>query len=453
MIVTAVGGGIWLFKGSGSSSGVPNISPDLLQAQTGPQITVNEDVLDALDEQATQQLITTTSNQGWVGFRGPFRTGVVPDQKLNADWSTNPPVELWRKPSGEGWSSVAISGNRIFGHEQRGPDETVFCLDRATGKEIWSHGNKARMPDGENGVGPRATPTTDGKTVVTVGATGIVNALNAENGDVIWTVNIAEKLGGVVPREGVCSSPLLTDDGVVVFVPRCKNGGVCSLNLETGDLNWQSGKGLMSNSSPIMAEFAGQSQLLFASDVGVESFDPNTGQELWTYLSDSDNSARYLEPCVLSDNSFLLLTGLDLGFERVVVTKSESIWTTKQAWHSNDFQCYLHGVFIHDGFLYSVEDRINVGVELKTGIQKWKGGRSGGQSLLFPSSGHILTLSKSGDLVVQTVDSQRFVEAAKFPAIEGKCLGHPAYFDGHLVVRNENEIACFKLNVAPKPND
>ena len=49
----------------------------------------------------------------WPQFRGPGRDGVAPDVQLPAAW----PKELekrWDVPLGEGFSSPAVAGGRVF---------------------------------------------------------------------------------------------------------------------------------------------------------------------------------------------------------------------------------------------------------------------------------------------------------------------------------------------------
>jgi outer membrane protein assembly factor BamB len=61
----------------------------------------------------------------WPGFRGPDRNSIVPGVRIETDWSASPPVELWRRPVGPGWSSFAVRGEALYTQENVGNTRAV----------------------------------------------------------------------------------------------------------------------------------------------------------------------------------------------------------------------------------------------------------------------------------------------------------------------------------------
>jgi outer membrane protein assembly factor BamB len=143
----------------------------------------------------------------WPGFRGAERDGIRRGVRIETNWSASPPVELWRRPIGPGWSSFAVQGGRLYTQEQRGADEIVACYDAATGALVWAHRDAARFFEANGGAGPRGTPALSDGRVYTLGATGVLNALDAADGSVEWSRNAASDIGASLPTWGFSSSP------------------------------------------------------------------------------------------------------------------------------------------------------------------------------------------------------------------------------------------------------
>lgn len=151
-------------------------------------------------------------------FLGPNRNGVLSDPGISFDWEASPPELLWRRDIGPGWSSFAVVGDFAFTQQQDDENETVVCLELLTGKVRWIHSDEVRY--GNNwefgGEGPRSTPTVHQGRVYSVGATGLLNCLDASDGTLLWAKDLLADNGADNIQWGFCCSPLIVDEKVIV---------------------------------------------------------------------------------------------------------------------------------------------------------------------------------------------------------------------------------------------
>ena len=390
--------------------------------------------------------VALAAGADWPGFRGPGRDSIIPGTRIKTDWSTSPPVELWRRPIGPGWSSFAVRGDRLYTQEQRGEEEVVTCYNATNGKPVWAHRDAARFWESNAGAGPRSTPTLHNGQVYTFGATGIVNALDADSGAVSWSRNAASDTGAKLPGWGFASSPLVVGDLVVVAAA----GKLVAYDLATGAPRWFGPAGGDSYSSPHLVVIDGVSQILLMSDLGATSVAPVDGKLLWQHRWPSDT--RIMQPAVTADGDLLITAGDAMGgvgIRRIAVAHGPAGWTTAERWTSSGLKPNFNDFVVHDGHVYGFDGVYLACIDAKDGKRNWKGGHYGhGQLVLLRDQGLLLVLSEEGGLALVKAASDQFTELARFPAMEGKTWNHPVLVGDRLLVRNGNEMVAFRLSLA-----
>jgi outer membrane protein assembly factor BamB len=380
----------------------------------------------------------------WSGFRGPDRDGVVRGITIETDWSAKPPVELWRRPIGPGWSSFAVQGNLLYTQEQRGDDEVVSAYRLSTGEPVWRHRDPVRFYESNGGAGPRGTPTVHGGRVYAFGATGILNALDARTGAVAWSRDVAKETERTVPDWGFSSSPLVIDDEVIVAA----SGTLAAYDRATGASRWIGPRQRGSYSSPHRVTIGGTPQVLLLSASGAASLAPANGQLLWAYDWPAGGTT-IVQPAVTADGDVLInaiaATG-GLGLRRLSVAQGSNGWTASERWTSNGLKPYFNDFVVHKGHAYGFDGSILSCIALDDGARKWKGGRYGnGQLVLLADQDLLLVISEDGELAIVSATPDQHRELSRFTALHNKTWNHPAIVGDVLLVRNGEEMAAFRL--------
>jgi outer membrane protein assembly factor BamB len=390
---------------------------------------------------ATHTPVATTNTAGWPGFRGPGRDSIIRGVRIETDWSRSPPAELWRRPIGPGWSSFAVRGNLLYTQEQRGDDEIVASYDVTTGKPVWKHRDSTRFWESNGGAGPRATPTLSGGRVYTFGATGILNALSADDGAVVWSRNVASDTGAMIPEWGFASSPLVVDDLVIVHAD-----ALVAYDRATGNRRWLGPARGGGYSSPQLVTIDGVAQIVQLSGSGATSVAPADGTLLWEH---SWPGVPIVQPAMVATGDLLISTTGAAGTRRIAVAHGPAGWTVEERWTSIGLKPYFNDFVVHDGHAFGFDGSILACIALEDGKRTWKGGRYGnGQLVLLADQNLLLVLSEEGELALVKATPDQFTEVARFQALEGKTWNHPVLVGDVLLVRNGEEMAAFRLAAA-----
>lgn len=375
-------------------------------------------------------------------FLGQHRNGVVTGIQLNRDWDTHPPKLVWRHPIGAGWSGFAVVGNSAITQEQEDDWEKVVCYELHTGDIKWSHQDSARYEAVPAGLGPRATPTISGNRVYTVGATGILNCLDFETGEQLWTTNTFEANQAKVPPWGVSVSPLVFDELVIVSA-----GGAVAYHKETGEIVWTGYRTKSGYSSPLVTTLLDTEQIILFNQGLITAHEPLTGTLLWKQPWVETYAECVAQPLPISEDTLLVSTGYGAGAKLYQLSRNPAgEFDVSIIWETINLKAKFTNIIHYDGYLYGLDDGILTCVNPIDGTRQWKRGRYGhGHTLLI--SDVLLVTTESGDVVLVEPNPERHIEHARLAALKGKTWNTPALVGNYLLLRNDREAACYELPV------
>jgi outer membrane protein assembly factor BamB len=375
----------------------------------------------------------------WPQWRGINRDGVSSEQISPARWGKDGPKQLWSKEVGTGVSSVAVEGGRLYTMGNNGSTDVVFCLDAATGAEIWRHTYPQSLDPRQFEGGPAGTPTVDDDRVYTLSHEGDLFCLAASNGKVLWRKNLLRDFGGSRPHWGYAGSLLV--DGNLVIVDS-GGGGASSVALDktTGALKWKAGNDEAGYSSPVAFDLAGtRCVAVFKADALV-GLNAANGQEMWGYRWPIRNDINATTPIVFGDKIFIT-SGYGTGCALVQVSPGKAT----QIWRNKNMSSQLGSPVLVRGYIFGIDGNVGRGelrcLDAANGEMKWKQNIGGGA--LIAVGAHLLALNERGELIVAEATPTAYRQLARAQVLGGHCWVAPAVADGKIYCKNnQGTLVC-----------
>ena len=259
-----------------------------------------------------------------------------------------------------------------------------------------------------------------------------------KDGKLIWEHNLVEDFGSKMPRWGFAGSPRLIENMLVIEVGGKEGKTFMTFNKNTGNVIWAGGKGAATFSTPLFTKIDGQDQLIFINGRTLYSFNLK-GDTLWTVPMPI--SGNIVMP-VLIENDKIFVSNIQRGFFIVQIKDNKGTEILKGSSMKNDFTTSIY----HDGYIYGFHVAALRCISAETGEVKWsKRGFGKGSFILVDDK--LIVLSDKGKLAIAKASPDSYQELGSIQAITGSITWTaPSYTDGKVYVRNQTEMACFKLN-------
>ncbi len=375
----------------------------------------------------------------WPHWRGPERNGISKEKNWTSDWPASGPPSLWKGSVGLGFSSISVASGRAFTMGNANEQDTVFCLDAKSGKEIWKQSYPAELGDKFFEGGTTGTPTVDGDRVFTLSRWGDVYCFEAASGKIVWNRNLVKETGVKVPGWGFGGSPTVHEKMLLLNVGEAG----MALDKATGKTLWQSAPKEAGYSTPLPCKENDKWTVLLGSEKSYLAVDLSTGKELWRMKWLTEYGVNAPDP-VPVDNRVFICSGYGKGAALLQPTDQPE---PEVIWKSKVLTTQLNTAVLLDGYLYGLSgDAGDTAplkcVELATGTEKWTQPKIGTGGVIAAAGKLIVTGSK-GDLFVFAASPAGAKILGQAKVLEGKCWTAPVLANGCIYCRSSRgDVVC-----------
>ncbi len=401
-------------------------------------------------------IVAPASWADWPCLLGPQMNGVSEDTGLLQSWPENGPPEVWRVSVGEAWSGIAIADDRLYTMASSDEVEYSICFDAHTGDEIWRTASEGFYTKPKNGNGPRSTPLlSDGK-VYTTGGEGYLMCCDAQTGEKIWGVDMRSEFGSGEPTRrpswGYAASPLLAGSSIIGIpggmaddADHKSNQAVVAFDKDTGETLWSNLSDKASYSTPRLVEIGGMRQVVCFLYGAVVGLDSKNGDELWRFPWETQWGINCVTP-LSRDGTVFVSAAYGKGSVLLQISNQGGVFTAEELWGSRHFQNWFSTSILHDGYLYGVhkDDELKC-VDYRTGEEKWSEEDWDRGQLLYADS-RIIFVGEQGRCALLEPDSNKCVKISEFQPLEEQIWNVPALSGGRLFIRSARTMVCFDLN-------
>jgi outer membrane protein assembly factor BamB len=250
-------------------------------------------------------------------WRGDNRDGIYNEKGLLKTWPAEGPKLLWHFDElGDGHSSAAVTSTMVVtagtimdtakvGHG------FVFALD-LSGKLLWKSEYGVEWTQNWNGT--RSTPLVYKDKIYLMSGFGKLVCMNAKDGKIIWSVDLAKDYDSRNITWGVTEN-LLIDDNKLFCTPGGAEANVIALDKNTGKLLWKN-KGLGGKSayaSPMVINIAKKKILVTMTEGGILGIDASTGNLLWSHPYKAARNSVFPNTPIFKDGMLYVTSGYGTG--------------------------------------------------------------------------------------------------------------------------------------------
>ncbi|MFZ9936642.1 MAG: PQQ-binding-like beta-propeller repeat protein [Luteolibacter sp.] len=384
--------------------------------------------------------------QDWPRYLGPDGSGKL-DGKIRTNWQQEKPRELWRKDLGKGCTSFAIGGDKVVVMGNKNDSDIVWCLDAATGKELWTHQYPEKLDPKLYDGGPNATPSIDGDVVYTLSRSGNLFCLSMADGKPKWHKHFQKDFKGTAPSWGYSASPMVKGD-LLYCLPCAKDGGLFALEKSTGRVQWKSGDSTKPGyAAPVFFNHKGRELAAVFHGRELVAYDLELkGKPVFEFGWRTSYDINASNP-QYHDGMMFLASGYGMGYVVIDVSGSKP----KVLHKDEDTRMIFQNSILQDGDILGVFGDKNIDAELirmdmKTGKARWRAKMPGTRGSSLMVGDQMVILTETGEIICGEPAKSGWTEHGRVKALPSLSWAPVAFAHGRIFARsNKGEAVCLDV--------
>ena len=387
----------------------------------------------------------------WTQWGGPYRNFHTEATGLKDTWPASGPRVMWKRSLGEGYSSPAVENGVLYTMYGKPREEVVLAANADTGQTLWEHATPMTFDSDaarEMGNGPYATPLLVGDRVFTTGVAGRLQCLDKKTGKLLWSQELWTDHRGSRLMYGYAASPTAFRDTVIVPVGG-RGKALMAFQQADGKVAW--GKNDFGNvySSPLLITVGGLEQLAALLDGAIVAVNPHNGDLQWQVPFKADYSIAISTPVWGPDNLLFVSSEYGGGAKVIELQRTGQQTTATELWSSNRLRLH-HGnaIRIGDAIYFSSGGKgsqaILSAVDVRSGKIHWQE-RSIEKATFVWADEKLITLDQDGNLMIAHPSPQGFKIAAKASLLTHLSWTPPVLVGTRVYLRDRRSLMAVDL--------
>lgn len=332
--------------------------------------------------------LNANAADAWPQWRGSGQNGYVQGSGLPLQWGTDAGIEWRIEPAGRGGSTPVHADGRIFLTSGVEGANHVLGYSATDGKLLWDQqaGQERVSKHGKNhrkGSGANPSVIIDSEHVFAYFRSGDLACLTPE-GKPQWHVNLQDRYGEDTLWWNLGTSPIPTENAIVVAVMQSDNSYLVGLNKETGEEVWKVARNLgapeeaaQSYTTPLLLDVDGRAIIAVMGADHLTLHSAENGEQLAKLGGFNPDGERYFRSIAspVASNGIIVcpyargktLTGVSAA--KLLAGKGQDAIE----WFRDDLGADVPTPAARDGKVYVLRDKSGVVcIDAQTGKTQWE---------------------------------------------------------------------------------